>query len=102
LDAETITVDEFNANLLIYWVGMPREFWNACVSEIPDHTARHFAKFLEEHLVPTGYRPSPICFILGPFETNRIEEKKLELEPKYREIHEFWLEHVERRGITRR
>ncbi|MDV6033663.1 MAG: hypothetical protein F9B45_26935 [Phycisphaera sp. RhM] len=102
LDAAKITADEFNDNLLLHWVDMPRECWDECASEIPENTARQFAYFLDKYLVPVAFRPSPTCFMVGPFETERIEQKKLELEPVYREIHGFWLRHTLERGITMR
>jgi hypothetical protein len=100
LDAAKITVDEFNENLLLHWVVMPRECWNVCASEIPENIARQFAHFLDEYLIRVAYRPSPICFMVGPFEAERIGQKKLELEPAYREIHGFWVGHTKERGIT--
>jgi len=102
LDALRITTDEFNFNLLLHWVGLPKEYWTPSASEMPNNVAIQFSQYLDDYLIPLDYKPSPTCFMVGPFDPDSVGQKKQELEPRYREIHEFWRWHIQERGITKR
>ena len=101
LDISLISKDEFNFNLLLKWVRLAHECWAPCAQEMPDKVAQHFAQYLDEYLLSENYKPSPTCFMVDWGDPDRIEQKKLELEPTYREIHEFWIRHAKERGITK-
>ena len=90
LNAEKITRDEINFNLMLYFVRLPRECWSDCAAEFSAEHTTQFVQYLDSYLNPVDHMPSPTCFMVGPFDPERIRLKKLELRPVYREIHEFW------------
>jgi hypothetical protein len=102
LNASKITTDEFNFNLLLHWVGLPNECWTPSASEMPNDIAMQFSNYLDDYLIRLDYKPSPTCFMVGPFDSDLVELKKKELEPRYREIHDFWRGNIRERGITKR
>jgi hypothetical protein len=102
LNASKITTDEFNFNLLLHWVGLPNECWTPSASEMPSDIAMQFLNYLDDYLISLDYKPSPACFMVGPFDSDLVELKKQELEPRFREIHDFWRENIQERGITTR
>jgi phage FluMu protein Com len=94
LQASKITIEEFNLNLLLHWVALPQECWIPSALAMPNNIAQQFMYYLDELLLPLEYKPSPIYFMLGPFNTDQVEQKKRDLEPTYREIHSFWRKHT--------
>lgn len=102
LAAAKITSEEFNDALLCFWINLSRECWIPCALEIPGEVAGNFSRYLDEYLPPLDYKPPRRPFMDTPFGWDCIEQKKLELEPIYREIHRFWSRQSEERGITKR
>ena len=90
LNAKKITFDEFNFNLMLYFVRLPRICWADCAAEFSDDLTKQFVDYLDQNLNPVDHMPSPTCFMVGPFDQEGIELKQHELRPIYLEIHEFW------------
>lgn len=95
LHAAKITANEFNYNLLLYWVDLPNECWIVAASQMPDDIAKQFSQYLDDYLIPREFMPSPTCFMVGPFDAAAIEQKRVELQPRYREIHDFWCRYID-------
>lgn len=90
LESGKITADEFQFNILLYFVKMSDSFWPEVASIIPDAVAQRFREYVREFLVPVDFMPSPAVFMVNTRSEAEIEAKKRELRPKYEALHRFW------------
>ena len=89
VDAGKVYDHEMYENLLYQFISMPNRFWDECADLLDDTRTRLFCKYIDDKLIPVDFEPSPMPFMVQ-WDPLVAEQKKRELKPKYKDIHEFW------------
>jgi hypothetical protein len=87
-EAGRIWFDEYALGLTITIIGASNDLMEPCIREIPSSVLARYRDFLQNHLEPVNFEPSPLAFLCWVSD-EEIAKKKKELKPKYVRLYDL-------------
>ncbi len=83
LESQKIDFSEFAYNFVCRMIEDDPEYWDQCLRLVPSDYKDQFTDFVHDYLEPVDFKPCPRIFMAPPFTEDAVEEKQVEMRPKY-------------------
>lgn len=80
---------DFAFSVLTELVATERHGWDRCLEILTIDELSLLDRFMEDEVRSFGYRPFPRSFVIDPNDADLVEERRCELEPRYRAINDL-------------